>query len=75
METKQEFRICNQCGKTVKTDGTPPYGEGLSVAKTWGYFSGKDGERHHFFLCEDCYDKLVKGFSVPVDIEEETELL
>lgn len=75
MEKKQEIRICNQCGKQVKTEGTPPYGEGLSVTKTWGYFSDKDGEQHRFFLCEQCYDRLVKGFVVPVEIEEKTELM
>ncbi len=72
---KKETRVCNGCGKTVQTGGKPPYGEGLAVTKTWGYFSGKDGERHSFFLCEKCYDKLVEGFVHPVDVSEETELL
>ena len=73
--TEQEYTICNGCGNQVKTGGAPPYAEGLSVTKTWGYFSGKDGERHRFFLCEKCYDRLTKTFAVPVEIEEETELL
>ena len=72
---KKETRICNGCGKTVKVSGTPPCGEGLTVTKTWGYFSGKDGERHSFFLCEECYDKLVESFAVPAETTEETELL
>ncbi|MCI8466244.1 MAG: hypothetical protein HFI63_10420 [Lachnospiraceae bacterium] len=72
---KQEFTVCNCCGELVRTEGALPYGEGLSVTKSWGYFSGKDGERHHFFLCEECYDRMVKGFAVPVEIEEVTELL
>ena len=58
-------------GKTVEL----PFGEGLSVEKTWGYFSGKDGERHSFFLCEDCYDRITAAFAVPVKIREVTELL
>ena len=70
MEQK-ETRICNVCGKTVEL----PFGEGLSVEKTWGYFSGKDGERHSFFLCEDCYDRITAAFAVPVKIREVTELL
>ncbi len=38
-------------------------------------FSEKDGEVHHFDLCESCYDELVGGFRIPVDVEEQTELL
>ncbi len=70
MEQRKE-RICNGCGRPVIF----PQEEGLAVTKTWGYFSRKDGERHSFFLCEDCYDKLAAGFAVPVEIREETELL
>ena len=41
----------------------------------FGYFSNKDGLEHSFDLCEECYDKLIKGFAVPVNEEEITELL
>lgn len=41
----------------------------------WDYFSEKDGEVHHFDLCEACYDELVSQFRIPVDTEEQTELL
>ena len=41
----------------------------------WDYFSEKDGEVHHFDLCESCYDEFVSQFRVPVDVEEKTELL
>ena len=37
--------------------------------------TGKDGLEHSFDLCEECYDKLIKGFAVPVNEEEITELL
>ena len=40
-----------------------------------GYFSKKDGIRHRFDLCEDCYDKLVQGFVLPVEETAENELL
>ena len=30
---------------------------------------------HRFELCEACYDKIIAGFQIPVEIEEETELL
>ena len=50
--------------------------EGIcSVDTDWGYFSGKDGERHQFDLCEECYDLLVGRFCIPVEISQQTELL
>ena len=55
-------------------DGYPREGV-FSVDQEWGYFSEKDGEVHHFDLCESCYDELVGGFRIPVDVEEQTELL
>ena len=36
---------------------------------------GKDGLRHRFDLCEDCYDKWIHTFAVPVEEMPETELL
>lgn len=50
-------------------------GKGRRVRHAWDYFSEKDGEVHHFDLCESCYDELVGGFRIPVDVEEQTELL
>ena len=34
-----------------------------------------DGEVHHFDLCEDCYDEMTAEFRIPVDVEDEIELL
>ena len=41
----------------------------------WDYFSEKDGQVHHFDLCEDCYDEWISGFRLPVETEEQIELL
>ena len=70
-ETKEIRRvICNKCGKEVLvTDGIPEK-EMFSVDYRWGYFSGKDGKRHRFELCEECYDALLASFAIPADIEE-----
>lgn len=72
---KQEKIICNRCGKKLDVkDGIAR--EGFFHGEIcWGYFSKKDGEKHLFDLCEDCYDKLVGSFAVDVTIEEKTELL
>ncbi|MBE5936352.1 MAG: hypothetical protein E7262_11345 [Lachnospiraceae bacterium] len=72
---KKNQIICNMCGKKVK------YIEGLlkedycEIIKEWGYFSKKDMEVHKFNLCETCYDRLVEGFEVPIEIEEKSEAL
>jgi ribosomal-protein-alanine N-acetyltransferase len=67
--------VCNQCGRELKvTNGMLMEGVFHGDVR-WGYFSEKDGERHSFDLCEACYEKLRKGFRVPVTVEAQTELL
>ena len=45
-ETKEITKIiCNRCGKETKVVSGIPKREMLHVEHTWGYFSGKDGER------------------------------
>lgn len=52
--------ICNGCGKEIPLENSDYFhGE-----KVWGYFSGKDGERDAFDLCEACYEKLTANFTV-----------
>ena len=67
--------VCNKCKKEM----TVEHGmvkEGYFSAETiFGYFSGKDGEKHSFDLCEDCYDEIIAGFQIPELVEEMTELL
>ena len=67
--------VCNQCGRELKVeDGYLK--EGCFTADTaFGYFSKKDGNIYRFDLCEECYDKMISKFAVPVEIDEETELL
>lgn len=45
------------------------------VDHAWDFFSEKDGDVHHFDLCEACYDELTSQFMIPVDVEEQTELI
>ena len=67
--------VCNQCGKKIVViDGIVREGAVL-VDHAWDYFSEKDGEVHHFDLCETCYDELIGRFRIPVDVEEQTELI
>lgn len=67
--------VCNGCGRELKlVNGVVQ--EGIFEGDVrWGYFSVRDGERHQFDLCEDCYAKFIKGFAVPVTVLEQTELI
>ena len=67
--------VCNQCGREIKTEADMIKECICSVDTYWGYFSGKDGDRHQFDLCEECYDLLVGRFCIPVEISQQTELL
>lgn len=65
---------CNKCGKEIVRDhhgNDPDY---LHVKKQWGYFSDKDLEIHEWNLCEECYDRFLKEFAVPVSAKEALEL-
>lgn len=72
---KNDEIYCNKCKKQIKSSQGMEQEGVLHVEKTWGYFSGKDGEKHCFDLCEDCYDEMIRGFAVPVEVEELTELV
>lgn len=76
-ETNRELTavICNKCGKELKVeDGYVK--EGCFTANSvFGYFSRKDGIRHRFDLCEDCYDEWISAFAAPVEESEENELV
>ena len=73
--TELKELVCNRCGKKIKIDQGAAAEGVCTVQVQWGYFSRKDGERHTFDLCEDCYDEIVREFTIPVKIEPYTELL
>lgn len=67
--------VCNQCQKALKLE-KGYIKEGCFTADfCFGYFSKRDGIRHRFDLCEDCYNKMIAGFPVPVEEVPENELL
>ena len=67
--------ICNSCGRELKVE-KEIIREGYFTADVrFGYFSRKDGMRHTFDLCEDCYDRWIGRFVIPVEEVPETELL
>ena len=61
--------VCNCCGKELMVKGGIVREGVFSAEYSWGYFSEKDGETHSFDLCEECYDKWIGGFKIPVEIQ------
>ena len=64
-----EVIICNMCGKEIPIQNDIKSEDTLSVEKRWEYPSDKDNEVHRFDLCEECYDRLIHSFKIPVEIE------
>ena len=74
-EKLPEQVICNGCGRELRLE-RGYLKEGCFQADTiFDYFSKKDGVRHRFDLCEECYDRLVGQFLIPVEETVENELL
>lgn len=67
--------VCNCCGKKIPVCGEILQEDVLSVDKDWGYFSGKDGKKHRWCMCEACYDKMTGGFVIPVEEIDRTEMI
>lgn len=66
-EKKQlESVLCNCCGRKLLMTGNHTAEGVLHVIKDWGFFSKKDLVRHEFDLCENCYDKMIAEFQIPV---------
>ena len=70
-----EAVICNNCGKKLVVDKGIIREGAVTFDHAWDYFSEKDGQVHHFDLCEECYDAITAEFKIPVDVEEQLELL
>lgn len=67
--------VCNQCKREMLVENGMLKESCFSARHTFGYFSQMDGEIHEWDLCEDCYQKLIASFEIPITIQEETELL
>lgn len=74
-ENELETVVCNKCKKSLKVENGILKEGCFHTDFVFGYFSRKDGQRHSFDLCEECYDNMVAEFLLPVDIRDESELL
>ena len=70
-----ETVICNCCGKKLVVEGGIIREGVISVNHAWDFFSEKDGEVHHWDLCESCYDNLLNQFRIGADVEEQVEFI
>ncbi len=66
---------CNSCGKVLKVENGIMKEDAFEATKEWGYFSRRDMEVHHFNLCEECYDKMISKFMIPIEIRKKLEVL
>lgn len=67
--------LCNQCGKELEVkDGIIKEGC-FSIDYEFDYFSNKDGYIYSLDLCEECFDKWIKGFDTQPKISETKEFL
>ncbi|MBR5127230.1 MAG: hypothetical protein IKU69_02265 [Roseburia sp.] len=66
---------CNKCGRPICMEECVEKADYLKIEKNWGYFSNKDGMNQKINICEECYDEMIKGFRIPPEEEENTELL
>lgn len=67
--------VCNKCGRELRVEDGHLREGCFSAEAVFGYFSRKDGIVHSFDLCEDCYDRMIAQFELPVEEREGTELL
>lgn len=74
-EEKIKAIYCNKCGRKIKVENGIVKEGILSVDKRWDYFSEKDGVRHSFDLCEECYNRITEKFKYPVEKTEYSELI
>jgi len=66
---------CNSCGKSLKVENGILMEDAFEATKEWGYFSGRDTQVHRFNLCEECYEKLISEFQIPIEIRSKLEVL
>ncbi len=67
--------ICNKCGRHMRVERGILKEGCFHADHAFGYFSKRDGVRHRFELCEECYDEIINEFVIPVEESPEQELL
>ena len=66
--------VCNACLRELQAENGFLREECIHVEHEFGFFGTRDGLRHSFDLCEDCYQKMIANFLLPPQEQERTEL-
>ena len=66
--------VCNGCGRELKVENGILKEGCFEGKQVFGYFSPMDGQEHPFAVCEECYQKMIARFLVPVTKRELPEL-
>jgi ribosomal-protein-alanine N-acetyltransferase len=74
-ERKKNDLLCNVCGRALRIEKGILLEDAFVVSKEWGFFSSRDLEVHRFTICEDCYDKLIAHFKIPIEVIDKSEAL
>ncbi len=76
-ETEKELVtvVCNACRKELLVENGILKEECIHIEHNFGFFGSRDGESDRFDLCEECYQKMIARFSVPVEKWDRKELL
>jgi ribosomal-protein-alanine N-acetyltransferase len=72
---KNDEIFCNVCGKKIKMERGILLEDVFEASKEWGYFSKNDLEVHKFNICEDCYEKMILTFAIPIEVVRKKEVL
>ena len=66
---------CNACGRQIQEENGILKEDIFEGRKEWGYFSKKDLRIDTFYLCEECYERITADFVLPLQQEENMEVL
>lgn len=67
--------VCNCCGKKMVVENGILREGAMTINHAWDFFSEKDGEIHHWDICEECYDNMVNQFKIEMEVEERVEFI
>jgi len=59
--------VCNCCESVIPQASDGVWEEYFHGEKEWGYLSHKDGQTEVFDLCQDCYEKMLSTFRIPLN--------
>lgn len=71
---KKQIR-CNACGRELRMKHGLLMEDAFEARKEWGYFSRRDLEMDAFVMCEDCYEKMISAFVIPVEVRKKYEVM